>query len=474
MPERLLTIIVAVCLVLLAAERAQAAPAVTGEFDVTGVPQRIAQGPDGNMWVTLAGSGNEVAKIAPDGTVTPVNNDSLDGAIGITAGPGDDMLWVTQSTKVTRFDPADPTAPGTPVPADIAAPQTIVVGPDGNLWTASADKVLRITPGGVATPFTVLTAARGIAASGNLLWVVDFGAGELVSVTTDGVPTRYPIGGNPQEVAGGMNGQVVATNPAPPQRVVRLVPGGSPLPTEVAPGTDPFGIAFGVDQAYWFAQAFGNDLGRLTADGQYTRLGGFSADAGPRYVATGPGNTLWVALQGINGQANTFTKVARVSGIEPPAPPVADVIRISGLKLVPKRFRVARKPTAISARKRGKAKARKPVPAGSSIRFTLSRAGEVKITVERKAKGRRSGGRCVKPTRKLRDRKGCTRWVRTRRALDRKGLAAGPQRIPFSGRIGRKALAPGQYRLTVSAAAVPGPRPYVAKTTRFTVVAPKR
>ena len=54
MPERFLTLVVAICLVLLASGRAEAAPVVDGEFDVTGLPQRIAQGPDGNMWVTVA------------------------------------------------------------------------------------------------------------------------------------------------------------------------------------------------------------------------------------------------------------------------------------------------------------------------------------------------------------------------------------------------------------------------------------
>jgi virginiamycin B lyase len=469
MPERLLTLVVAICLVLLATGRAQAAPVVDGEFDLTKNPQRIAQGPDGNMWVTFAGNGlgNEIARIAPNGAVTEYDNDSLAGATGIVTGP-DGKLWVTISTKVVRFDPSSPTTPAPPgdvFPADIVQPQTIVNGPDGNLWTASADKVIRITPAGDDTSFTVLTNARGIASAGGLLWIADFGAEEIVSVTTAGAPTRFPIGGGLQEVAAGLNGQIGFTNPS--NRVGRLVAGGSPLMTEVAPGSDPFGIAFGADQAYWFAQPITNNLGRLTADGQYTQLGGLSVAAGPRYLAPGPGNTLWVALQGLNG--NDAKKVARVSGLEPPAPPVAGVIRIGGLKLVPKRFRVARKPTAVSARERGKAKARKQVPAGSSIHFTLSRAGEVRMTIERKVKGRRSSKRCVKPTRKLRGHKLCTRWVKAGRPLTRKGLAAGPQQIPFSGRIGRKALAPGSYRLTVSASVVPGPRPYVAKTTRFTV-----
>jgi virginiamycin B lyase len=440
MPERLLTLVVVICLVLLATGRAEAAPVVDGEFTLTKNPQRITQGPDGAMWVTFGGNGlgNEIARIATDGTVTEYDNDSLAGAIGIVSGPGD-KLWVTIATKVVRFDPASPTTPAPPADvfaADIVQPQTIVNGPDGNLWTASADKVLRITPTGTITPFPVLTSARGIASSGDLLWVADFGAEEIVSVTTAGVPTRYPIGGGLQEVAGGLNGQIGFSNPS--NRVGRLIAGGSPLMTEAAAGSDPFGVAFGADQAYWFAQPITNNLGRLTADGQYSQLGGFGAEGGPRYLAPGPNNTLWVALQGLNG--NDAKKVARVSGLEPPnpAPTPTSSTRptISKLKLSKKRFRVGR---------------------GTKISFTLSEQATVRISFERKATGRR----------------GARRWVKLRKGLTRKGLKAGARRIAFSGRIGKRALKPGSYRPTVVATNANGAKSKPRRAP-FTVLAPKK
>jgi hypothetical protein len=46
-------------------------------------------------------------------------------------------------------------------------------------------------------------------------------------------------------------------------------------------------------------------------------------------------------------------------------------------------------------------------------------------------------------------RKRCTRFVR-RGALKRNG-AAGANRLPFTGRIGRKALKPRRYRATIVA-----------------------
>jgi virginiamycin B lyase len=288
MPERLLTFVVAICLVLLAGGRAHAAPVVDGKFDLSGDAQRIAQGPDENMWVTLGG-GNEVARITPAGVVTEFNVDDIDGAIGIGAGP-DGKIWVTLSTKVGRFDPADPAGTVETFPADIAGGQQIVTGPDGNLWTVAADKLIKVTPAGVAQAFPILTAGVDIAASADALWIADSNGGEIVSATTDGVPTRYPTGGTPRGIGVGPGGQIGYSNPAG-ATAGRIVPGGSPLPTPAKPGTDPYGLAVGADGAYWFAQAFGDNLGRLTTDGAYSEFGDFGPDSNPRYIAAGPGNT---------------------------------------------------------------------------------------------------------------------------------------------------------------------------------------
>ena len=442
-----------------------AAPKVDGVFDLTAEANRVAQGPDGNMWVTLAGGalGNDVARVTPAGVVTEFDVAELDGSIGITAGP-DGNMWVTKATEVSRFAPDDP-AGAVGFPADIATAQTIVTGPDGNLWTASADKVLRITPAGVATPFTVVSGARGIASSGGLLWVADFGGARIVSVTTDGAPTSYNTGGGPQEVAGGPNGQVAYANPGTdPHTVGRLVAGGSPL-TNPTPASDPFGVAFGPDGADWFAQFFSNDLGRLAPDGKYTRLTGFAPGANPRHIAAGPGNTLWVVLDGTDVKA-----VARVTGVDPAplTPPVIPNVApvVSKLSLTNRRFRVgkARTPVRLSAKRRKQAKAK----VGTRIRFRLSEDAEVRLRIERAVEGRRRDGKCVKPTRKRGGAKRCTRW-RAVKALVRDG-ERGANSVPFSGRIGRKALAPGRYRVSAVAIDSAGLRGEAKRPARFRIV----
>ena len=96
------------------------------------------------------------------------------------------------------------------------------------------------------------------------------------------------MGAGPQDVAAGLNGQVgyaaagdhevgLITPPGPPQKVT--------LET-----SDPFGVAFGNDGAYWIARSSKDDLLRLTPDGTTSMLTGFSisGNVGPRKVATGP------------------------------------------------------------------------------------------------------------------------------------------------------------------------------------------
>jgi hypothetical protein len=61
------------------------------------------------------------------------------------------------------------------------------------------------------------------------------------------------------------------------------------------------------------ARSSTDDLLRLAPDGSISKLGGFSisGNVGPRKIATGPDNTLWVTL-------DQQDKVAKVTGVDPP------------------------------------------------------------------------------------------------------------------------------------------------------------
>ena len=308
---------------------AGAAPSVTGEFALpagtdVGSNNEITQGPDGNMWITVQGE-NAIVKVTPDGAATKFTPPGMAApASGIVSGP-DGNLWAAHSGGVIRIPPANPNA-ADQFSYGVAGGQGITVGPDGNIWFAATGKLIQIPPATPNAPtqhnVAAIVAPKGMTTgSDGLLWIADQGGGgNVISATATNPPvtTSYLTGGGPQDVAAGLNAQVAYPNPTTsPMTVGRITPGGTPLTTPLE-NTDPFGVAFGQDGAYWIARTSGNDLLRLTPDGNVTTLGGFAAHVlGPRKIATGPGNTLWVTI-------DMPDMVARVSGVEPPPAPDPD------------------------------------------------------------------------------------------------------------------------------------------------------
>jgi DNA-binding beta-propeller fold protein YncE len=137
-------------------------------------------------------------------------------------------------------------------------------------------------------------------------------------------------------------------------------------------------------------------------------------------------------------------------------------LALSGLSMLRRRFAVARTPTA-------KVAARRKVKRGTVFRFTLSAAATLTIRLDRALPGRRSRGKCRKPTARLRRARKCTRYV-TAGTLTRKGLKAGRRSVAFSGRVGRRALAAGRYRATLRAKDAAGLATR-SRSVTFTVVA---
>jgi hypothetical protein len=126
-----------------------------------------------------------------------------------------------------------------------------------------------------------------------------------------------------------------------------------------------------------------------------------------------------------------------------PAPPAArpdtERPRISA-SLSRRRFVVARR---ASQRKRG-----------TTIRFTLSEAAGVELTVLRKIAGRRSGGRCL---RRARGGRRCT-ITRTVGRLPARAGRDGRNSLRFTGKLRGRALTPGAYALRLRATDAAGNR----------------
>lgn len=142
----------------------------------------------------------------------------------------------------------------------------------------------------------------------------------------------------------------------------------------------------------------------------------------------------------------------------PPPPPGAgsDTTApvISSASLARRRFRVGASSTPLVA-----------AAAGTTVRLSLSEASKLAITVERLTKGRRKGSRCS--PRATTGRR-CT--IAKRSGVLTRSLAAGAGKVAFSGRLGRRKLAVGSYRMTLVATDAAGNRS-AKKSLSFSIVA---
>ena len=175
---------------------------------------------------------------------------------------------------------------------------------------------------------------------------------------------------------------------------------------------------FGVDAHGWLyaADVSGGGVYRLDPDGNpATNPGCIRPPAPPSQPRPG-------------GSSN------RVHVVRPAAP------RLTSLRLTPRRFKAARHGASIVTR--GKT--------GALLTFRLTERAVVGFSVDRLRTGRKQHGRCRPASRSNRRGSGCTLWIAERGSFRISGKA-GLNRLRFTGRLGRKALAPGSYRLDVRA-----------------------
>jgi hypothetical protein len=125
----------------------------------------------------------------------------------------------------------------------------------------------------------------------------------------------------------------------------------------------------------------------------------------------------------------------------PPSVPAPAPGEIQSLALAPKAFKPVNAGGAIlSAKKKRKA------PVSTTVTYTLSAAGTVAFSVERRLVGRKAGKRCVKKTKANKAKKKCPLFKPVKGSFSNAGVA-GANSFKFSGRLS-KALPRGTYRLT--------------------------
>ena len=256
---------------LMGAEGATAAPGDVSEIGLAAgsTPRDVAEGPDGNMWVT-GGASNTIAKVSMTGGVT---------------------------------------AYALPLPANVSNPWSIAAGPDGNLWFTlrSGGKIGRITTSGAVSLIDLPDASmqpQDIAAGpGNSMWFTEPG-GRIGRVTMAGAVTMFTVpwaNSQPQSIAAGpasVDGLYFTDSGA--DRVGFVVSDGSIYPNQVLiADSAPSGIV-NIDDAMWFVMSGTNKLAKIL---QRNSLLETSVVGAPTAIAKGVGNTMWISLSARNSVA---------------------------------------------------------------------------------------------------------------------------------------------------------------------------
>ncbi len=194
---------------------------------------------------------------------------------------------------------------------------------------------------------------------------------------------------------------------------------------------------------------------RFAADGAVTSPTGLSAGSGPRWIAPGPGGTLWLALE-------TARAVARITGVGEPAPPSGGGTAGGEGGGGPVAGHDSTGPL-----RRHRDNAEDARGARASVRLTLSERATATLRLQRLASGGRVGRRCVKPSRARRGAARCTRLIAVGKPAVR-SLGVGSQIVKLAG---GRTLAPGRYRLSITARDAAGNRTAKPRVVGFKVAA---
>ncbi|MDH4216744.1 MAG: hypothetical protein OEV23_07640, partial [Gallionella sp.] len=212
-------------------------------------------------------------------------------------------------------------------------PFGIASGPDGNLWFSDmqTNSIRKMTPAGVVTSYTIPTTTTNntedcgygscpqtiVSGPNGNMWFVEGNGNKIAKITTAGVITEYAntAGGWPQDLAVGPDGNIWFTDQG-------ITGGGDPAfnangaigKLDIATGiitkyplltanTQANFITLGPDGAMWFTQSNGIDtapasgsnlVARITMAGVITEF----PNTGGAFITTGSDGNLWLTAPG--------------------------------------------------------------------------------------------------------------------------------------------------------------------------------
>jgi len=468
-------------------------------------PGAIAAGPDGALWFTEL-SGSRIGRITTSGTVTEFSNGITGGsspfvdAFGITAGP-DGNLWFVEygEERIARITPGGTVTEYSGGITANSSPTGITAGPDGNLWfTEETARIGRIGTDAPAPAGPNLLRNPGfedgvrplaVAATTPVPgWVVTPNLTSLAYGTAGGFPSAAAaaeVGGGSAFASGGPNnpesraiqqidvsGESAAIDSGRATGTLSGALGGMGTQPDSATVTASYlsgaGDALGSMQIGPVTQAERGGETKLLARSQIDQIPSGTRAIRVTAIASRPGASGYNDgyLDNLSLRLDIAAPPAGPGGGTgaPPAPgavPDTDPPRFAGAPALSRRsFRAAA--SGASVRKAA-------APVGTNVSFRLDEAASVVFTAERALPGRRSGRRCVKPTRRNRRARKCTRYVRQSGNFTVQG-AAGKTRFRFTGRLRNRKLPVGSYRLAAVASDAAGNKSPAKRSRTFKIV----
>jgi virginiamycin B lyase len=217
-------------------------------------PAFITLGPDGNIWFG-EGSTGKIASVTPDGIITEYQFSFFGVSVGITTG-SDGNIWFTDQTDhaVWRYEISSDTFTEFRTPTPNSFPGDITTGSDGNMWFTeqAVDKFARITPDGVITEFTGVSAPTSIAAGpdGNL-WIASAFTPQIARVTPALNITIFPTPATPTIIRPGNANNLLFTEFSA-NKIASITTDGVVTESMEFVGSAPVGITAGVASRVWF------------------------------------------------------------------------------------------------------------------------------------------------------------------------------------------------------------------------------
>jgi virginiamycin B lyase len=284
-------------------------PEEVTSFSVPHPLMGLTAGPDGNLWAPAYCyfcNDMPIARISLQGAVTEyplILNPYPALNVPIVTG-ADGNLWLvmntTQGATLVRYVIATQTATIFPItqPSSLAV-SDIAAGPDGNLWLANADTILRCTTAGACTGFPLtrqnFNAARITAGPDGNIWFTEANypsrAGAIGRITPAGEITDFdvPCCPAPLAITSGPDGNLWFTEIG---AVGRITPAGvtTLFPDSHSQQRAGQNITAGLDGNIWLNYPDGQ-FSRITPAGV---LDTFS-QGGNGEIVTAPDGTLWMS-----------------------------------------------------------------------------------------------------------------------------------------------------------------------------------